>query len=150
MLIRKIDYGFLFLSVALAVAGMALGIVMGAREDFTLAPVHAHLNLVGFVTLALFGIAYRIGWAGKDVWALVHFAIAGAGAVALPAGIALAVLRHEPALVAAGSVLTLASMALFVVNCARACRTGDVGERSDADVALSSWNAFPRAARSHR
>jgi len=27
---------------------MLLGIVMGIQQDFRLAPVHAHINLVGF------------------------------------------------------------------------------------------------------
>jgi hypothetical protein len=40
-------------SVALALVGMALGIVMGIRQEFLLAPAHAHLNLLGFVTLFL-------------------------------------------------------------------------------------------------
>jgi cbb3-type cytochrome oxidase subunit 1 len=32
---------------------------MGIAHDFTLAPVHAHSNLVGWVSLALFGAIYR-------------------------------------------------------------------------------------------
>ena len=38
---------------------MGIGIVMGTREDFTLAPVHAHINLLGWVTLALYGLYHR-------------------------------------------------------------------------------------------
>ncbi len=120
MLIQKIDRCFLFLSVLFAVAGLSLGIVMGIRQDFSLAPVHAHANLVGFVALALFGIAYRIGWAVKDIWALVHFAVAGAGAVLLPIGIAVAITTHQPVIAIVGAMLTLLSMLLFLVNCFRA------------------------------
>ena len=36
-----------------------LGIWMGMHEDFTLAPVHAHINLLGWVTLALYGLYHR-------------------------------------------------------------------------------------------
>jgi hypothetical protein len=32
--------------------GMVMGIVMGATENFALRPVHAHLNLLGWVGLA--------------------------------------------------------------------------------------------------
>jgi len=124
MLIEKIDRYFLFLSLLAAMTGLTLGIVMGIREDFMLAPVHAHINLVGFVTLALFGIAYRIGWAAKDALALLHFAVAAPGAVLLPLGIALSIIRHQPGLAIIGSLLTLASMLLFLVNCVRAERTG--------------------------
>jgi hypothetical protein len=120
MSIQKIDRYFLFLSIPFAVAGMLLGISMGMDEDFSFAAVHAHINLVGFVTLALFGIAYRIGWAAKDAWALVHFSVAGTGAVLLPLGIALVITDGQPALAIVGSVLTLASMLLFLINCIRA------------------------------
>jgi hypothetical protein len=51
---------FCFLLAAITVTvGMCLGIFMGINQDFTLAPVHAHLNLLGWVSLFLFGIYYR-------------------------------------------------------------------------------------------
>ena len=40
--------------------GESLGIWMGANQNFTLAPAHAHLNLVGWVTLSLYGVAHRL------------------------------------------------------------------------------------------
>lgn len=126
MSIPNIDRCFLFLSILSAIAGMSLGIFMGVRQDFFLAPVHAHLNLLGFVTLALYGIAYRIEWASKDRLALLHFALGGTGAVLLPLGIAVAMISHQPALAMAGSLPTLASMLLFLVNCVRAqWKSGD-------------------------
>ena len=48
--------------------GMLAGIAMGIEQNFTLAPAHAHLNLVGGVLLFLFGLYYRlIPAAGKTV-----------------------------------------------------------------------------------
>ena len=41
-------------------AGVVMGIVMAASENVTLRPVHAHLNLLGWVSLALFGLFYTI------------------------------------------------------------------------------------------
>lgn len=38
------------------VAAVAMGIVMGATGDHALTPVHAHLNLLGWVSMALFGL----------------------------------------------------------------------------------------------
>lgn len=38
------------------VVAVALGIVMGASGDHTLMPVHAHINLLGWVSMALFGL----------------------------------------------------------------------------------------------
>ena len=40
--------------------GIALGIGMGATQNFTLKPVHAHVNLLGWTTLALAGLAYGV------------------------------------------------------------------------------------------
>ena len=40
--------------------GMGFGIFMGATENFTLAPAHAHLNLIGWVTMALYGTFYAL------------------------------------------------------------------------------------------
>ena len=39
--------------------GESLGLWMAAHQDFTLAPAHAHTNLVGWVTLSLYGLAHR-------------------------------------------------------------------------------------------
>ena len=41
------------------VVGIGLGLYMSATNDFAWHPVHAHLNLLGWVTLALFGLFYR-------------------------------------------------------------------------------------------
>ena len=50
---------FLRLAVLYLIAGVALGIAMAASGDHSLAPVHAHVNLLGWVSLALFGLWYR-------------------------------------------------------------------------------------------
>ena len=36
--------------------GVMLGVVMGASGDHSLFPVHAHINLLGWVSMALFGL----------------------------------------------------------------------------------------------
>lgn len=40
--------------------GIAIGIGMGATQNFTLKPVHAHVNLLGWTTLALAGLSYAV------------------------------------------------------------------------------------------
>src|SRR5271163_3965126 len=47
-------------AVVLVVAGMIWGIVMAASGDHAAMPAHAHLNLLGWVSLFLFGIYYRL------------------------------------------------------------------------------------------
>jgi hypothetical protein len=117
---KHIDRWFLGTGILLGLAGMSLGIDMGIRQDFALTPVHAHLNLVGWASLALYGLAYRTGLAKQDAWASVHYGVALAGAVVLPVGIYLAITRNSPAVAIAGSLLTLASLVLFGANFLRA------------------------------
>jgi hypothetical protein len=43
-----------------AVAGISMGIAMAVMRDHAIMPAHAHLNLLGWVSLFLFGIYYRL------------------------------------------------------------------------------------------
>ena len=56
---RRIDVSFLVLATLCLIVGVSMGIVMGILHDFQLAPVHAHLNLLGWASLALFGLSYK-------------------------------------------------------------------------------------------
>ena len=56
----KVSFAF-FATGALAVlVGMSLGMWMGANQQFTLAPVHAHINLVGWASMGLMGTFYAL------------------------------------------------------------------------------------------
>ncbi len=48
------------LAVLFVIAGMAMGIGMAASHNHAIMPAHAHLNLLGWVSLFLFGICYRL------------------------------------------------------------------------------------------
>ena len=103
-------------SVVLAVIGMLLGIGMGMKQDFQLAPAHAHLNLLGFVALFLAGLYYQaVPKAAGTVLARAHAWIAIAGAVLFPIGIG-AVLLGGPnyeLFTILGSLIVLIGMLLF-------------------------------------
>lgn len=47
---------WLRLAAAYFAVGVLLGVAMGASGDHSLLPVHAHLNLLGWVSMALFGL----------------------------------------------------------------------------------------------
>lgn len=114
---KRIDIYFLLLATLLLIVGAGLGIKMGASEDFTLIPVHAHLNLAGWASLALFGLTYRVyPQLAERRLALFHFIISAIGAVLLPIGIGLAVLRGQPALAIVASLLWLGGVLLFLVQ----------------------------------
>src|SRR5436309_16120266 len=105
-------------SVVLGLIGMTLGMVMGIRKDFTLAPAHAHLNLVGFVIPFLAGLYYRaVPQSAQGVLATIQATLAIIGAVIFPVGVAVVISigpQYE-ALVIVGALVVLASAALFAV-----------------------------------
>jgi len=47
-------------AVLMVIAGMIWGIAMGISQDHSTLPAHAHLNLLGWVSLFLFGIYYHL------------------------------------------------------------------------------------------
>jgi formate/nitrite transporter FocA (FNT family) len=105
-------------AAVILLAGMLAGIFMGIKQDFTLAPAHAHLNLVGGVLLFLFGLYYRlIPAAGKSALAKVQGWLHIVGAIVFPLGVAIVVLKGESliALPIIGSLIVVAAMALFAV-----------------------------------
>ena len=50
---------WLRIAVVYFVVAVILGVVMGASGDHTLFPVHAHLNLLGWVSAAIIGLLYN-------------------------------------------------------------------------------------------
>jgi hypothetical protein len=56
----RISAVFFAFGVVAMLVGMSLGMHMGASGDFTLMPVHAHLNLLGFVVMAVYGTFYAL------------------------------------------------------------------------------------------
>jgi hypothetical protein len=101
-------------STVLLLCGLVFGIVMGMREDFTLAPAHAHLNLIGFVLMFLVGLYYRIvPAAGAGLLAKIRAALLVTGAIVLPIGVALVLTGGAGIVVIVGSLVVLAAMALF-------------------------------------
>ena len=114
---KRVDVYFLLLATLLLLAGAALGISMGASEDFRLTPVHAHLNLAGWASLAVFGLVYRAyPKLAERRLALFHFIFSATSAVLLPIGIGLAVLRSQSGLAIAASLLWVVGVLLFLLQ----------------------------------
>jgi hypothetical protein len=113
------------LSVVILLIGMLAGIAMGIQQNFTLAPAHAHLNLIGGVLLFLFGLFYRlVPAAGTTMLAKVQGWLHMIGAIVFPVGVAV-VLTKGPSFEAApiaGSLIVVAAMALFAVVVFRTSR----------------------------
>lgn len=114
----SVSNNFLRLGALSALVGMALGVWMGAHEDFTLRPVHAHINLLGFASMMLFGLFYRaFPAAGRGWLPAAHFLLSVLGFLVLMPSLALMLLERPlflPGMIASEIGLVL-SMLLFVV-----------------------------------
>ena len=107
------------IAVVYLVVGALLGLAMGIRENFALAPVHAHLLLLGWASLALAGIVYRLHPSvAVTRLARLHFWLHNVGLPAFMAGLALLLTGHGWAmpLTVGGAVTVLAGLVLFAAN----------------------------------
>ena len=117
---KTIPTRFFTLAALAALVGMIWGIQMSASHDHMLSPAHGHLNLVGFVTMAVFGTYYALTpRAANSALAKVHFWLATAAAVVLAPGIAMAITERGEVVAQVGSLLAVVSMALFAFTVAR-------------------------------
>jgi hypothetical protein len=55
-----VSRGFLVMGAVYLLVGILFGMYMGGSGDHSLAPVHAHINLLGFTLMSIFGLAYRL------------------------------------------------------------------------------------------
>lgn len=105
---------FMMLAVLSALAGMIWGIQMAATQDHSLAPAHGHLNLIGWVSCAIFAFYYhQVPQAAEGLLPRLHFLLVLAAILVLAPGIALAIAANFELLAMLGSLLALASMLLF-------------------------------------
>ena len=117
---KGIAFAFFTTGVVAVTLGMSWGIYMGMTQDHTTAPAHAHLNLVGWVTMGLFGVYYLVTpQAAVSVLAKIHYGLATAGAAVMVPGIAITVTGGTEVFAIIGSLLTFASMLLFLFTVLR-------------------------------
>jgi hypothetical protein len=112
-------------ATVLLVAGMIWGIEMGIRQSFSLAPAHAHLNLVGGVLLFVFGLYYRlVPAAGQSALARWQGWLHIAGAILFPVGVAVVIAKGEGFIILpiVGSLVVLIATALFALIVFRTSR----------------------------
>jgi hypothetical protein len=80
----NVSRSFIIVGCLYLLLGIGFGMYMGGKGDFTFAPLHAHINLVGFVLMVLFGIVYRLFPAmATGPLATVHFWLYQAGTIVL-------------------------------------------------------------------
>jgi hypothetical protein len=101
-----------------AAVGVSLGIYMGIAHDFTLTPVHAHLNLLGWVSLFLMGLYYRFHEYALGKAAAAQVAIYAVGYIALTSGMAGMFLGYREAFffwTLAGAIMVWTGVVMFFI-----------------------------------
>lgn len=107
---------FMTCGVLAVLIGMAWGIQMAIGRDHMMAPAHAHLNLLGFVSFSIFAFYYHlVPEAASAGLARLHFALSAGGLVTVVPGIVLDKLQVTEALAAIGSILTALGMVCFLL-----------------------------------
>jgi hypothetical protein len=112
----RVSYAFFMAAVVYGLIGMSLGIVMGATETFTLMPVHAHINLLGWVSLAIMGAFYALaGDRAPRRLAWVNFGLSNLGLMVCAPMLALLLLgnRAVTPILGLSEVTLVAGMLVF-------------------------------------
>ncbi|HLS47656.1 MAG TPA: hypothetical protein VK012_04010 [Gemmatimonadales bacterium] len=117
--------GFLRSSLAWLVGGVTLGLCMAVHPAWLVyRPAHMHMNLLGFVTMMIFGVAYHViprftghalhsrRIAGWQLW------VSNAGLALMVAGFIIRVHSRDPGLLllGAGAAVSALGAYAFVYN----------------------------------
>src|SRR3954447_15239583 len=110
---------FIKIAVLYLALGVSLGLFMGITQKFSFTPVHAHLNLLGWASLALCGLVYHAyPQAAETRLARVHFWLHNVGLPPLMVSLAMMLAGNtamEP-VVGIASLIVGAGVMTFVVN----------------------------------
>ncbi|MEH7306173.1 cytochrome-c oxidase [Neobacillus drentensis] len=107
------------ISVVYFVIGVCLGMYMSMTENLNFSPVHAHINLLGWLTMAVAGLIY-VGFpsAAETTLAKVHFWVHNISLPIMMIGLAFYVSgtkSAEPAIATGGTLMVL-GIIVYAIN----------------------------------
>lgn len=112
----NISHIFFRTAVVFLIVGIGIGLQMSISQNHNTIGAHAHINLLGWVTSAIFGVYYALNPAkAEQRLALIHYGVYTFGVVVM--GISLYLLLQgnagmEP-IVAVSSLITFAGVLIF-------------------------------------
>jgi len=115
----KLSLAFFATAAVFALMGMAWGVHMAMTGNFTMAPAHAHLNLLGWASLGIMGAFYgiagdrankRLGWLNYALSTVAVVVTIPALAMLLASG------GKENLGVKIGPLLAIAGMLVFLID----------------------------------
>lgn len=119
----------LFFKTALVflIIGIAVGLQMAISQNHNVVGAHAHINLLGWVTSAIFGVYYALNpKKAQGRLPMVHYGIYVAGVVIMSAALYMLLSGSaglEP-VVAGGSLITLGGVLVFAFILFTTARVG--------------------------
>jgi heme/copper-type cytochrome/quinol oxidase subunit 1 len=122
---EAVNMGIAFIKVASVylLIGVSLGLYMGIAGKFQYTAVHAHINLLGWATMALFGlIYYYFPRAGDSGLGKIHFWLHNIGSVVLIIGMIFLANENENAglpFAIPGAILVIIATLIFLINVLR-------------------------------
>jgi hypothetical protein len=134
---------FCFIPAALAgTTGIIMGIYMGLAEDFTLAPSHAHLNLLGWVTMSIYGFYHRAAVSRPRRLDWVQVLCGGLGFPLFTGGLGYYLATGSDVVMPmaiVGALLCLFSMALFTSILIRDAIAQSISKPMPAGASAHGW-----------
>jgi cbb3-type cytochrome oxidase subunit 1 len=130
---------FIRASLTWFAAGIALGLAMAVHPQWVVyRPAHAHMNVVGFITMMIFGVGYQLlprlfgHQLRSRALAIAHWWLANLGLVAMTAGFMLAphIGSRSAPLTATGGALFTAGALGFVYNMWRTFNAAEARQRA--------------------
>lgn len=126
-MLKNIERYFIIVGLICVLLAMFNGFWMGVNKMYTMVSMHAHLGLIGWVSMSLFAVIYWLGLAVKDGWAIIHFYVTVSGIFLFTVGIYIEDhVNGNIVAVASGSLLVILSFIIFLVNVLRAKTTEHV------------------------
>ncbi|HSP23430.1 MAG TPA: cytochrome-c oxidase [Planococcus sp. (in: firmicutes)] len=126
---------FIKIASVFLIIGIGLGIYMGLAEDFKYADLHAHINLVGWVTTGVYGLVYAFfPKIGNNKLAKVHFWLHIIGTPLLLGSIFLITINKMGtglAIGIPGALIVLLAAIVFAVNLFKNRHSTDYQASSD-------------------
>ncbi|MBA3889943.1 MAG: cbb3-type cytochrome c oxidase subunit I [Gemmatimonadaceae bacterium] len=145
---------FIKASLAWLALGVSLGVAMAMVPHWVVyRAAHMHMNLIGFVTMMIYGVAYHVipRFSGNALYsprlATVHWGCANAGLACMVGGFLLRphVGTGAMALLGLGAVLSAAGAYMFVYGLWRTIDGDRALRRAQARVRASAGTPLPVA-----
>jgi len=120
----RVSSAFFTIAALCGLTGMVWGSYMGASGDHSLHPAHAHLNLLGWVTLSIMGGFYALPGAPKaGTLAWVNLVLSSLGAVLMGVLLPQVLMQKLPGqIMMAAEVPTILGMICFIISVISASR----------------------------